>query len=649
MIRWSPPVLVALLAAVTHGRGCWNGFIWDDDFYVTQNLPLRTLDGLRQIWLEPLSIPQYYPLVHTTYWIEYQLWGLNPAGYHFVNVVLHMASAALLWRLFRQLEVPAAGLAAALFAVHPLGVESVAWITERKNTLSLFFAILSSLAWLRWRFPLAADARSSSGRTSGASLALSIFCFTLGMLSKTVVAMLVPTLLIITWTKTGRITRNDLFNIVPFICIGLPLAAATVWLEKMHVFRDDPGLGLEPLQRLLIAGRAPWFYAAKLVWPHPLAFFYTRWTVDPLQIWQWAFPVLLVASLVAAWWQRRRIGRAPLAVMVAAVAALFPALGFIDVYPFRYSFVADHFAYHALPAGVIAAAAGITAAMTMLKPLPIGPAVVLCLAGVSVARTAVFADLETLYTDTLAKNPTCSCAANNLGFLYLATDRVDRAIAMLSRAAAEAPFRDEQARALANLGRAFLKLEKNEQALAVVAKARTIHDTPQVRGVLAIALVRTGRLEEARRLFAELPAEEAAANGILLAQGEAALLQDDYRQADEWFKASLDTLTAGAREEARNEIIVAYLSRGRFEEARAWLRQQTGTSAAARGWMNVGVAFARAGRFEDAIKSLESAAGLAPQNHQIQELLARSRAAARHAVSAGDEGGKPPETPSAPQ
>src|SRR5688572_14772657 len=152
--RWRPVLLpaAALLAMtlIAYAPAFRAGFIWDDPDYVTNNATLRSLDGLRQIWFVPQATPQYYPLVHTSFWIEYQLSGLNPTGYHAVNVLLHAVAAILLWRVLTMLEVPGAWLAAGMFAVHPIHVESVAWVTERKNVLSGVFYLASALMYLRF-------------------------------------------------------------------------------------------------------------------------------------------------------------------------------------------------------------------------------------------------------------------------------------------------------------------------------------------------------------------------------------------------------------------------------------------------------------------------------------------------------------------
>jgi len=409
--RYSAVLLIVAATLVAHGRSIGNGFIWDDDFYVWNNPTLKTLGGIFDIWFRPLSIPQYYPLVHTTYWLEYRLWGDHPAGYHAVNVLLHAGNAVLLWLVLRRLEVPAAWLGALLFAVHPVGVESVAWVTERKNTLSLCLALASLNSWLefnegdhrRWRW-----------------YALSLALFAASLLAKTVTVSLVGVLLVLTWWKTGRITVRDLRLVGPYLAIGLPLALTTVWLEKHHVGAGSTEWHLVGAERLLVAGRAIWFYAAKLVWPEPLIFFYPRWRLDTGDIWQWAYPVAaaaLLAGLVAA---RGRIGRGPAAAAMLYCGLLFPALGFFDVYPFRYSFVADHFQYHAAAAGLAALAAfggWLPTRFAMGSGILRMVAIAVCsvLAILTVRQTGIYHDLETLCRDTIHRNPSSWAARNILG------------------------------------------------------------------------------------------------------------------------------------------------------------------------------------------------------------------------------------------
>jgi len=626
--RLGPTLLIAVLAVIAHGRGVWNGFIWDDDAYVTANQTLRSADGLRRIWLEPRSIPQYYPLVHTTYWLEYRAWGLDPAGYHAVNVLLHAATAALLFQVFLQIGLPVPWVAAALFAVHPLGVESVSWVTERKNTLSLFFAVAAAGAWFRWRL-------GAHGARGGPRwLALAVVLFMLAMLAKTVAAMLVPMLFIAMWWKTGTLGRRDIVGVAPLVAIGLPLAGFTIWLEKHHVGADDVEWRLSPAGRLVLAGRAAWFYALKLACPMPLAFFYDRWRIEPTQPAQWIFPLGMVAAVAGAWWQRGRIGRGPVAALLAFLAGLFPALGFFDVFPFKYSFVADHFAYHALPVGLAAAAAGL-AALCGWAGIPLaGPAtgLIAILAAATFSRTAVFSSQETLYRDTLAKTPSCSIAANNLGAFYLDTDRPREAIDLLARGAATAIFPDERSRSLANLAQAFLRLDEPARAYEAAAAARAARDSARSRAMLARACVRTGRLDEADRVIAAARHSEAAGPEMLLTRGELALARGDFKAATTFFDACLAACEGPPRLNAALEIVIAYLERDMIADAEHRLSLVAGPAATAaktaRGWMNVAVAYARRDEFRAAIQACEKAAALDPASAEIASLLDRLRAVA---------------------
>jgi hypothetical protein len=191
---WLAVALVAL-TLIAYYPAIRGGFIWDDDRYVTDNALLRSVDGLGKIWFKPGATIQYYPLVFTTFWIERHLWGLAPAGYHVVNVVLHAASAFLVYLIMRGLAVRGAVVVALLFALHPVHVESVAWITERKNVLSGLFYLAAAFVYLRANGWLtSADARPSP-RAYAATLAL----FACALLSKTVTATLPAALLLVIW------------------------------------------------------------------------------------------------------------------------------------------------------------------------------------------------------------------------------------------------------------------------------------------------------------------------------------------------------------------------------------------------------------------------------------------------------------------
>jgi hypothetical protein len=398
--RWRLAALLILLTLIAYIPALQGGFIWDDNDYVSDNAALRSADGLRRIWTEPGAVPQYYPLTFTTFWLEYRVWGLSPAGYHALNVALHAVSAVVLWRVLLLLQVPGAWLAAAVFAVHPVEVESVAWITERKNTLSGACYLAALLAYLHFAF----GAARRRWRLYGLALAL----FIAALLSKTVAASLPAVLVLILWWKRDRLDAAALWPLAPMFALGLGAGLLTAGVERQYVGAVGADWNLSAVDRCLIAGRALWFYAATLAWPHPLIFFYPRWRIDAGIWWQHLFPLAAIglAALLAA--LRHRLGKGPLVAVLAFAVMLAPALGFVDVFPMRYSFVADHFQYLASIALIALAVAVGCRALRGAPPgarAAVGAGVLALLTTLSWRQGDVSLDQEALWRDTIAKNP----------------------------------------------------------------------------------------------------------------------------------------------------------------------------------------------------------------------------------------------------
>jgi tetratricopeptide (TPR) repeat protein len=420
---------VALAAALFLAyKPAWHGgFIWDDDANLT-NLDLHSAEGLRRIWLEPVATPQYYPLVYTTFWVEHNLWGNATLGYHLVSIALHLASALLVLLILRRLKIPGAPLAAAIFALHPIQVESVAWITELKNTLSLVFYLGAMLSYLRFD-------QTRSKVTYG----IAFFLFVLALLSKTVTLTLPAALLVILWWQRGRLSwRRDVLPLAPFFLFGVAIGPVTMYVERVTGAQGTE-FELSWAQRLLIAGRAGWFYLVKLFWPANLTFIYPRWQVSPDVWWQWLFPFGTVIALVAAWLVRHR-ARAPLAALLFFGGTLFPVLGFFNVYYFNYSFVADHFQYVA-SLGIIAlfsASAALLLERWRMWDRPAGYglcfALLATLTSLTCVQCGMYANAQTLYETTIARNPDCWLAENNLGASLAVQGQTDAAIDRYRRA-----------------------------------------------------------------------------------------------------------------------------------------------------------------------------------------------------------------------
>jgi len=416
---------VALLAYLPELRG---SFIWDDPDYVVDNPTLRSLDGLQQIWLNPNSLPQYYPLVHTSFWIEYHLWGLNPLGYKLVNLALHLTSAFLLWRILIYLKIPGAMLAAGIFALHPVMVESVAWITERKNTLSLVFYLLAMQTYFRHRDEMKPNQTSTDSkprmyiRGSEKLYWYALAFFVCALLSKTVACSLPAAMLLILWWKEGRIDRRDLLRLIPFFIIGAGLAFITAYLEKSHVGASGKDWDFTFADRVLIAGRALWFYAGKLLWPINQAFIYPRWKIDTHAWWQWLYPSAFTLLLIVLFAFRKQITRGPITAVLFFAGSLVPALGFVNIYPMRYSFVADHFQYTAAIGLIVLFSAAIARLFQSAIRNPqsaIPYPLLISLALLTWRQCRIYESKLTLWTDTTQKNPASWMAWLNLGHAYV--------------------------------------------------------------------------------------------------------------------------------------------------------------------------------------------------------------------------------------
>jgi tetratricopeptide (TPR) repeat protein len=488
--------LLALLLALAYGPALRGGYLWDDDSYLARNPNLTSAEGLRKIWLEPRSSPQYYPLVFTGLWFERRLWGPEPFGYHAVNVLLHLLNSVLLWLLLRRFSLAWAWLAAMVFALHPVHVESVAWITERKNVLSTALYLGAVSAYLDF------DGRRGAGeeaqRRRWASYAISLVLFVGALLSKSVTASLPAALLLAAWWKRGRIGRRDIGPLAPMFLAGAVLGMHTAYLEKYHVGARGPDWDFSWLERILIAGRSIWFYAGKLAWPDPLIFFYPRWKIDTAQASQYLYPLGAAVVVCALWAARHALGRGPLAAVLFFGGTLLPASGLFNVFPMRFSFVADHFQYLA-SIGLISLFAGSLHRLLtgfsphggerLLKAAGAGLAIVLAILTWRQSRN--YADQETLWRATLAKNDMAFVAHNNLGTILEARGELDEAMFHFERAWKLKPDIGEYPY---NLGVVLERMGRTAEAAEAYASAHLD---------LGVVLVRMGREADAERHYRE--------------------------------------------------------------------------------------------------------------------------------------------------
>jgi tetratricopeptide (TPR) repeat protein len=363
----------------------------------------------------------------------------------------------MLFLLLKRFKLAAAWLAAAVFALHPVQVETVAWVTELKNTLSGFFYLVAANLLLAPLGLVCARGDRPRGR-SLITVGLALGMFVLALLSKSVTATLPAAMLVMCWWRTGRIERRQVVTLIPFFVIGMLLGLHTALIERGLVQAYGQEWHLSPVERILVASRACWFYLATLAWPSPLMFIYPRWVIDDRAWWQYV-PVAAAAVLLAGlvWVSRSRIGRGPLAVMLFFGGTLVPAIGFFDVYPFRYSWVADHFQYLASmgPVSLVICGAGTLAARARIPRTWQVIAAVVLLALVACgtrSRIPVFRSPITLWTDTADKNPSSWIANNNLGLAFVREGRRDEARAWFDRALECAEFPADGFKTAVNIG-----------------------------------------------------------------------------------------------------------------------------------------------------------------------------------------------------
>jgi tetratricopeptide (TPR) repeat protein len=614
------PALVVLGATLlAYLPALAGGFIWNDSDYVTRP-SLRPIGGLYRIWTEAGAAEQYYPLLHSAFWAQYRIFGDNPLGYHVATVLLHAASAVLFALVLRRLFAgapaesrPPAGtewLAALLFALHPVHVESVAWISEEKNTLSTAFYLASAYAYLGFD-------GSRSARSYAAALAL----FACSLACKTVTASLPAALLVALWWRRGRLDgRRDLLPLAPWLALGAAAGLFSSWVERHYGGAEGADFDISGIARALVAGRAVWLYAGRLAWPSGLNFIYPRWTADPSVWWQWVFPLAVLGAAAALWALRRR-SRGPLAAYLFFVGSLLPALGFVNLYGARYSWVWDHWQYLADLGPIALAAAGLAIAWRRLAPrqpalgAALAAALALLLGTLTWSHCRMFHDDETLYLETIRRNPDSWFAHYNLGLAWSKEPgRLNDAIAQYREAVRARPgFAD----AHYNLGVALGKVSgRSAEAISEYREAlRSDPGMVQAHNNLGLLLAETpGRLDDAVAEYREalrLEPDDAEAHlnlGSALARSPGRL-DDAVAEFREAMRLRPDSAAA------HNDLGLA-LSRypGRLGEAVSQYEEALDLDPdLAQAHNNLGVALAQTpGRMGDALAQFAAALRLDP-------------------------------------
>ena len=618
---------LALLVLVLLVWGCYfpalsGGFVWDDAIFSEEPV-IHRWSGLWNIWFSPADIrneKHYWPLVYTTFWLEHKLWGLAPLGYHLVNVALHLANAVLVWRLALMLGVPGAWSLAALFAVHPLHVESVAWVIARKDLLSALFYLSAALVWVRF------TEAPSRGR-----YCLALGLFTAGLLSKSIVVTLPAALLVRHWWKNGRVTGQDVLRLAPFFVVGLAITGAGL---AFYTSRVPFELGYSATERMLIAARALWFYTGKLLWPTDLAVIYPRWEIHATDLLGWSYVAAAAGLAALLWFFRHRLGRGPLAGVAFFAGTLSPVLGFVDYGYMQYSFVADRFQYLAgigmmavVVGGVARGAERLSGALRITATFAF-VVVLVALGTLTWRQSGIYHDGIAFFSHIVEHNPEAAGAHANLGRTRLRMERFEEAEASLARALELDPrnrtarqnmaeLRRKQghyaeaiesyravlavdpefAMAWAGMGDALFRLERYEEAIESLDRSVALHPHPPTA--------------TARLVLIGWASEKLGRVGAAVRHYERAVAIDP-RNAE-----ALDHL-AGTRVEGK-----------RYEEALGLYRTMLEVRPdSARTHSNLGATLYLPGRPEEALGSFERALSLDPNLASARvnlERLGRSR------------------------
>jgi tetratricopeptide (TPR) repeat protein len=552
---WFFCLILAVVTMLAYQPAWHGGFLWDDDANI-MTPELRSLDGLRRIWFVPRTTQQYYPLLYTSYWFQQRLLGDSPTSYHLVHLFLHIGCVVLVLKILRSLRIPGAELATIVFALHPVNVETVAWITERKNTLSGLFGLASALCYLKFD-------ESRSRRWYALALGL----FLLGLLSKTAIVTLPLAWLVIFWWKRGAISwRRDVVPSIPFFFLSAAAGLMTFWVEYGNIGYKASTLDFSPVDRCLIAGRAFWFQLGKVVWPSNLMFVYPRWDINAAVAWQYLFP-LAVLGLLGILWILRRWSRAPLAGVLIYIFLLLPTLGFLNQYFFLYSFVSDHWQYLACLGIITPCASGIVLLAGRLKRWQawLEPGATLLVAGTLFPLTSeqsrMYTDIETLYRTAIARNPACWMAQVNLGNILYLVNRVPEAMELFKQA-----MRIKPALAHYGLGNALIGRSRPSEAIDQYKQALRIDpDYAEAHNNLGSALFLTGRtseaLEEYKQVVRIIPNSPYAHNNLGVALGKMGRTSEaivQYRQALRINPSSAD---------AHNNLGAALAQMGQISEA----------------------------------------------------------------------------------
>ena len=540
-------IALCLLTIACYFPATWAGFVWDDAAFVNAEQVQRG-GGIFDIWFAPHSLTfegHYWPLLYSTFWLEHKLWGFNPLGFHLVNLALHGIAVILLWRLLTRLQVPAAWLAAAIFAVHPVHVEAVGWVIGRKDVMAGLFSIACALAYLRF---------IENGRT--AHYRNAVLFFIAALLSKSMPVTLPVSLLVLHWWKRGRVVAADLRRTLPLLALGLIVTIGDWWL-----YRGREAIALEHysfIEQVLSAAQAVWFYVGKLIWPDNLAVIYPRWQVAADNPLDWIWLVGAIALAVGLWLGRKKLGRGALAAALFFVITLSPTLGFVEFGFMQFALVADRYQYLAA-IGIIALVVGaghiaVAANPKLLRGGQVAAVgALLALSVLTWQQAAIYRDNFTFFSHIVAHNPQARSAWYNLGIAYNKRGQAEKALAAYRTAIDQ---RAEHLWAYIGAGQIAMSLDDDAAAESYFTRAIEVDPTfPEALHHLGALRLQQHRNQEALELLQRVVATEPDYAKVYSGIGVAQTRLEQLEQALRSFDRALE-LNPGLIEARDNRKIV---------------------------------------------------------------------------------------------
>lgn len=604
-------------------------FVLDDDVYVPKE-SLLDVQGLKSYWLDyRITKHKYYPLLHTLFWIETKLFGPQAFVYHLTNILIHTLNAFLIWRILTLFKIRYAWWMALFFALHPVQVESVAWIAQRKNLLSLFFYLLSMLSFFRF-YQMSEDPTNGISRQNYGLLpslsklwfyGLSIFFFLCSLLCKPGFVVLPAALLLLIWWKKNHLELRDFLGLLPHFIICTGFILSTIYLEKTHVGASGSAWAYSFLERILIAGRALWFYAGKLFWPVELCFIYPKWSIDLTDPIAYLYPVGFMVTVVLLWWKRPQWGNGPLVAVLFFTLHLLPVLGLIDFYLMRYTFVADHYLYFSslgLLVGVISFVMHYGPWRNRMVAVPWAILVIIPMGLLTYRQCQLYKNETVFYQDIIQKNPSCWLAYINLGNVYARQGKIEDAISLFHQALFYNP---DYAHAYYNLGTIFA-VQKGKSQNAIAAFQKAIALDPH----FAVAFHDLGKIYAREGLWTK--AREAYQKALAADQDNISIhfsLAAAYIEEGLWEKAQITyqkILSLNPNEaKAHHNLGVIYTEKGLLKEAFAEFSYALSLNPFyAQAHYNRGLIYEKQGQFQMARESYQQALQIKPH---FSEAIAR--------------------------